>query len=75
MVLKLATGHASNQFYVLFDDEFSTVPFMREGKINQNWIYLVKHSSQSGAPENICIKIIGSLQILKRILSKLQDTK
>ena len=38
---------------MVFDDEFSTVPFMREGTIPPNWTDLVQCGSQSGAPENI----------------------
>ena len=41
---------------MLFDDEFSTVPFIREGTIPPNWTDIVQHSSQSGAPENIDLK-------------------
>ena len=38
---------------MVFDDEFSTVPFMREGTIPLNWTDLVQHSSEIGAPEDI----------------------
>ena len=41
---------------MVFDDESSTVPFMREGKIPPNWIDLVYHSSQNYAPDNIDTK-------------------
>ena len=53
LVLNPATVQVSPQFHVVFDDEISTVPLMREGKIPPNWIDLVHHSSQSGAQENI----------------------
>ena len=56
MVLNPATGHVSPQFHVVFDDEVSTVPFMREGTITPNWEYLVQCRSQSGAPDNIDLK-------------------
>ena len=56
MVLKPETSHVSPQFYVVFDDEFSTVTFIREGITLPNWTYIVQHSSQSGAPENIELK-------------------
>ena len=36
LVLNPATGHVSPQFHVVFDDEFSTVPFMREVTIPPN---------------------------------------
>ena len=41
---------------MVFDDEFSTVPFIRECKITPNWTYLVQCISQSGAPDNIDLK-------------------
>ena len=41
LVLNPATGHVSPQFHVVFDDEFSIVPFMRECKIIPNWKDLV----------------------------------
>ena len=40
----------------MFDDEFTTVPFMREGTIPPNFTDLVQRSSQSVAPENISLK-------------------
>ena len=40
-------------YHVVFDDEFYTVPFMREGTIPQNWTYFMQRRSQSGAPDNI----------------------
>ena len=33
LVLNPATDHVSPQFHMVFDDEFSTVTFIREGKI------------------------------------------
>ena len=56
LVLNPATGHVSPQFHMVFDDEFSTVPFMGEGTIPPNWKDLVQHSLQRGAPETIYIK-------------------
>ena len=41
---------------MVLDDEFYTVPFMREGAIPQNWTDLVQLSSQNGTPENIELK-------------------
>ena len=53
LVLNSETGHVSTQFHVVFDDEFFTVPFMREGIIPPNLTDLVQHSSQISAPDNI----------------------
>ena len=41
---------------MVFDDEFSTVPFMREGTMPPNFTDIVQLSSQSGAPDNIDLK-------------------
>ena len=41
---------------MVFDYEFSTVTFMREGTITQNWTYLVQGISQIGATDNIDLK-------------------
>ena len=38
---------------MVFDDEFFTVPFMREGTIPPNWTDILQRISQSGAPDNI----------------------
>ena len=41
---------------MVFDDEFSTFPFMRKCTISPNWTDIVQPRSQSGAPENIEIR-------------------
>ena len=56
LVLNPATGHVSPQFHVVINDEFSTVPFIREGTITSNWTDIVQSISQSGAPYNIDLK-------------------
>ena len=56
LVLNPETFHVSPQFHVLFDDEFSTAPFMREGTIPPNLKYLVQHISESGTAENLELK-------------------
>ena len=45
LVLNPETGHVSYQFNLVFDNDFSTVPFMREGTIPPNWIDLVQRRS------------------------------
>lgn len=44
LVLNPKTLHVSPQYHVVFDDEFTTVPYMRDGVIPPNWKELVKHS-------------------------------
>ena len=56
LVLNPETIHVSPQFHVVFDEEFSTFPFMREGTITPNWTDIVHRSSQIGAAENIDLK-------------------
>ena len=56
LVLNPATSHVSPQFHVVFDDESSTVPFMREGTIPPIWIDLVQRSLQIGALDSIELK-------------------
>lgn len=41
LVLNPTTGHISPQFHVIFDDDFTTVPFLRKGEIPPNWNELV----------------------------------
>ena len=53
LVLNPYTVHVSPQFHVVFDDNCSTVPFMREGTIPPNCTDLVQCIPRSGAPENI----------------------
>ena len=37
LVFNPATGHVSPQFHVVFDDDFSTVPYMEKAVIPPNW--------------------------------------
>ena len=56
---------------MVFDDEFSTVTFMRRGTIPPNWIDIVKLRSPSGALNNIFTsRILGSLLVLRKITEK-----
>ena len=41
LVLNPETGHVSPQFHVVFDDKFSTAPFIKEGTIIKNCTYIV----------------------------------
>ena len=53
---KLSTVHVSPQLHAVFDDEFSTVPFVMEGTIIPNWTVILQRISQGGASENIDLK-------------------
>ena len=56
LVLNPSTGYVSPKFHMVFDDEFSIVPFMREGTIHPNWTDLVQRISKNVAPDNIAVK-------------------
>jgi hypothetical protein len=45
-VCNLRTGFISSQFHLVFDDEFSTVPFMQSGEIPPLWTELVQKSAE-----------------------------
>ena len=53
LVLKPATGYFSPQLHVVFDNEFSTVPFIMEVTIPTNLTDLVQRSSLISEPDNI----------------------
>ena len=46
LVLNPKSLRVSPQFHVVFDDEFSTVPFMRSGEIPPHWSKLVESSAE-----------------------------
>ena len=49
LILNPKSGLISPQFHVVYDDDFSTVPFLRAGTIPTNWKDLVEHSRESSA--------------------------
>ena len=46
LVLNPTTGRVSPQYHVVFDDDFSTVPYMEAGTIPPNWEDLVTYSTE-----------------------------
>jgi hypothetical protein len=50
-----STGHASPQFHVVFDDDFTTVPYMEAGNIPPNWEDLVTNSSEKSTPQALAL--------------------
>ena len=52
LVFNPTTGLVSPQFHVVFDDNFSTVPYMKEGKIPENWDELYNYSRELATEEN-----------------------
>ena len=47
LVLNLKTGLVSPQFHVVFDDNFTTVKYLRSGKEPPNWDYLVENFTEN----------------------------
>ena len=46
LVLNPKTGLVSPQYYVLYDDQFSTVHYMRDLTVPPNWAQLVQNASE-----------------------------
>ena len=46
LVLNPKTLRVSPQYHIVFDDEFSTVPFMRNGEIPPHWSQLVTSAAE-----------------------------
>ena len=52
LVLNPRTLHVSPQFYVVFGDDFSTVPYMRKSEMPHNWTELVRSSREKVTDED-----------------------
>ena len=52
LVLNPRTLHVSPQYHVVFDDEFSTVPYMRKSEMPPNWTDLVVSSREKATDED-----------------------
>ena len=37
LILNPRSGHISPQFHVVYDDDFTTVPYLRTGKVPPHW--------------------------------------
>ncbi len=51
LVFNPRTGRVSSQYHVVFDDTFSTVPFMDNGTVPPHWADLHKHSTERATDE------------------------
>jgi hypothetical protein len=45
LILNPRTGHVSPQFYVVYNDDFTTVPYLRTTTVPPHWAKLVEASS------------------------------
>jgi len=52
LVLNPRTLHVSPQYHVVFDDDFSTVPYMRKSEMPPNWTELVTSSRERATDED-----------------------
>ena len=53
LVWNPTTGRVSPQYHVVFDDDFTTVPYMKAGTITKNWQEIIEHSSEMATTENV----------------------
>ena len=51
LVLNLRTLYVSPQFHVVFDDKFTTVPFLRSGDVPPRWTQLMHSCTESSTDE------------------------
>ena len=52
LVLNPQTGHISPQFHVVFDDHFTTVPFMEKNEVPPHWSKLIENSGEKVTEEH-----------------------
>ena len=55
LILNLAKEHVSPQYHVVFDKEFSTIPYLKSREEPPNWLTLVKDSSEHATEEQVNI--------------------
>ena len=55
LVLNLQTGHVSPQYHIVFDDEFTTVPYLQSTEAPPNWEYLVANHTEKATDEAFSI--------------------
>ena len=52
LVWNPTTGRVSPQYHVVFDDNFTTVPYMEAGTLPPNWQELIKQSSEKATTKD-----------------------
>ena len=52
LVFNPSTGHVSPQYHVVFDDDFTTVPYMKRGEIPPNWEDLYNENRELATDED-----------------------
>jgi hypothetical protein len=58
LVFNPKTAMISPQYHIIFDNDFTTVPYMEQGEIPPNWEYLYRLSKESATDEsfNLALK-------------------
>ena len=51
LVLNPATGHVSPQYHCVYDDDFTTVPYLRDGTVPPHWAELCATSTEIATDE------------------------
>jgi hypothetical protein len=70
LVLNPPTGHVSPQFYVVFDDLYSTVSYMEKSEVPPNWANLVENSREKVTEEDYNLTNCGCSQKRKLEMSQ-----
>eukprot|EP00957_Ditylum_brightwellii_P204894 15341264-Ditylum_brightwellii.AAC.1 len=55
LVLNLQTGHVSSQYHIVFDDEFTNVPYLDSAEAPPNWIDFIKNHTECATEESFNI--------------------
>ena len=53
LVWNHTTGRVSPQYHVVFNDDFTTVPYIESGTLSPNWEDLFEHSCETATAEDI----------------------
>ena len=53
LVCNPTTSSVSSQYHIVFDNEFSNVPYMEAGTILLNWGNIVKYSSEMATAQDV----------------------
>ena len=53
LVWNPTTGRVSPQYHVVFNEDFTTVPYMEAGTLPPNWQELIEHSSEIATTKDV----------------------
>jgi hypothetical protein len=53
LVFNSNTARVSSQYHIIFDDDFTTVPYMEQGEVLPNWEELFRLSTESATDESV----------------------